>query len=76
MELTHCIKAKFTGKLTGLEDRYMYASGMFDTSFNEQSIALFTKEQAIAVCEALTCEGNTQPYSNPIEKYWYEEYKA
>lgn len=51
-------------------------SGLVGIAFNVNELVLFTKEQAIAVCEALTCEGNTQPYSNPIEKYWYEEYKA
>lgn len=56
MKLTHCIKAKFTGKLTGLEDRYMYDRGMFDTSFNEQSIVLFTKEQAEAVARAFSTD--------------------
>jgi hypothetical protein len=56
MKLTHCIKAKFTGKLTGLEDRYMYDSGMFDTNFNEQSVALFTKEQAEAVARAFSTD--------------------
>lgn len=48
--------------------------GFVGIVFNENELVLFTEEQAKAVCEALVCEGNTQPLRNPIEKYWYEEY--
>jgi len=46
----------------------------FVNCLTRDEIILFTKEQAIAVCEALTCEGNVRPLSNPIEKYVYSEY--
>ena len=45
--------------------------GFVGVAFRGDQLVLFTKEQAIAVCEALTCEGNAQPIRNPIEKYWY-----
>lgn len=48
--------------------------GFVGIAFNENELVLFTEEQAKAVCEALACEGNDAPKSNPVETYWYEEY--
>ena len=48
-------------------------NGFVNTLLHDE-LVFFTKEQAIAVCEALTCEGNEMPIRNPVEAYTYSEY--
>lgn len=71
------MEKKYVIRNSGPYGRFILTKeGFVGVAFSDDQLVLFTKEQAIAVCEALTCEGNDMPTIHPVERYWYEEHRA
>lgn len=68
------MEQKYVIRNKGPYGNYILGKKGFVNTLLRDELVFFTKEQAIAICEALTCEGNDMPIRNPIEKYVYSEY--